>query len=426
MPPRPLGTLALVVATLAGAPVSSGVPGPATPEAAAEEAAATLAREIAPRVEALRGLRFDHPVAVKVVDTSGARAHFESRVARLWPAEKVRSEQTALIQLGLLPAGTDLLSTFLDVLDEQVGGYYDPETETFYVLANMPPEVAPILVAHELTHALDDQHYGIDGVLEKLKDDDDRASAFDAVVEGSGTLVMTAFMIEEIKAGRMRPDVLKALQSSEAGKADKLKGAAPYLQRSLLAPYVLGLSFLLRGDVGRLAAGIDPGDLDRAFEDPPVSTEQLLHPEKYWERGRTDVPRPVPLPDLSPQLGPGWSLAAQGNLGELILAILTGVTGPDLLSPEGALPERWTNAAAAGVAGDVYHLYVNGDRSLTVLGTLWDTDADALEFQRSLRLGGGRRSFGYGPAVVIMGGDVEGRAESLAPAAVSALAAAGS
>jgi hypothetical protein len=397
-------------------------PGVASGETSTAQWARALAQEIAPRVEEIRGLRFRRPVSVELVDAESARAHFQRRAAKMWPEHEVRLDQRVYAQLGLLPAGTDLLKSLLDLLAEQAWGYYDPDSDTFFVLENSPPETAPLLMAHELTHALDDQHHQIDSMLDQVREDDDRATALSAVVEGSGTLVMTAFMLEEIRAGRMKRDVLEHFQESDAGRAETLRAAPAFLRRSLLAPYLLGLGFLLRGDPHRLSeSGVDPRDLDRAFRDPPLSSEQILHPEKYWDETRQDVPLPVTLPDLSPDLGEGWSLVGTGTLGELALAQLAGSEGPDLASPDASAPAHWTNEAARGIAGDLYQHYVNGDRSLTVLGTLWDTVRDAREFRLSLSHGS---VFLRGSAVLVLAGDLGAGAERLASLALSGLTAA--
>src|SRR5262249_46044394 len=135
----------------------------------------------------------------------------------------------------------------------------------------------------------------------------------------------------------------------------------------------LGQKFLLRGDVTRLTGGARGADIDHAFRTPPVSTEQILHPEKYWTDGSPDLPRPVALPDLSARLGPGWKRLDPGTLGELAIATLTEPSPTDLLSPAAALGNGWTNEAASGWGGDEWSLYAKGDARFAALATVWDT-----------------------------------------------------
>lgn len=389
--------------------------------ALSKEEAGALAIEVAPIVEEIRGAKFKRAVPVEIVDDQAARAHFKARLQEHWPEQARRAEETVDAHLGLIPPATDLEEEVFDVLEEQAGGYYDPDRDTFFVLGDMPRTAAPIIVAHELTHALDDQRYGIDRLLSEAEGDDDRAFALESVVEGSGTVVMTVYIHRQIVAGRLDPQALLAFQESEAGKAERLKESPLYVQRSLIAPYILGMAFLLRGELIRIqTGGITPSDIDRAFSDPPRSTEQILHPEKYWDPKRLDLPRKVALPDLSADLGAGWSRQGEGNFGELTLALLTGLDPGDPTSPDRAL-ERWTNEAASGWGGDRWNLYRNGDRAITVLATSWDTAGDAREFEASLALPAGAIVKRKGDAVVVVAGDAAEEGKRIAGRALAGL-----
>ena len=149
-----------------------------------------------PSVESIRGLTFKHPVSVKVVDDATAREHVTGRIAKFYDDDQILAQQEAYIALGLLPEGTDILASYLEVLEEQAGGFYDPDTKSFFLLDDMPAAAAPILAAHELTHAIEDQYFDIDGRLEDAMPDDDRAFAVSAVHEGSAMLVMTLYILD--------------------------------------------------------------------------------------------------------------------------------------------------------------------------------------------------------------------------------------
>jgi len=380
-----------------------------------------MAEEIAPKVEEIRGLKFKRAVPVKLVDDAAARAHFKSRLARLWPKSRMRVEQTVYAHLGLVPATTDMEAALFSLLEEQAGGFYDPESDAFFVLNDMPRSSAPLLMAHELTHALDDQHHDIDKLIEKVKEDEDRMAVVGAVVEGSGMAVMSGFLVREIQAGRMTQEALMDLAQSEAGKAEKLRAAPELLQRTLLAPYLLGQSFVLRGDPLGAIKGVQPADLDRLFRDLPASTEQLLHPEKYWEGDKSDLPRAVAIPDLSKHLGDGWSLAGRGTLGELVIAIMTGSEAVDLMSAASGSPALWTNQAASGWGGDTWHLYSRGESHVTLLVTRWDTEADAQELESGLKPAEARRVLRHGDTVILVVGDARERSQALGQAALASL-----
>ncbi|HET6277265.1 MAG TPA: hypothetical protein VFG08_00630 [Candidatus Polarisedimenticolia bacterium] len=381
--------------------------------------ATLLALELAPQIEAIRGLKFKRVVPVEIVDDATARAHFDARVAKYWPENRLRDEQTVYTRLGILPEGTDLLALLFDVLEEQAGGYYDPDSGTLFLLDDMPVSIAPILMAHELTHALDDQHYRIDALIDGAGGGSDREAAVGALIEGSGTIVMMSFVLDATRSGRIPASAIIDLQESEAGQAARLTAAPQYVQRSVVGPYILGQQFLLQGDLSALTSGIRPQDLDRAFADPPASTEQILHPEKYWDRAQRDDPRDLDLPDFSSRLGKGWSLRSSGVLGELIMAI---VTGAEPIDPLSAATDHYTNEAATGWGGDRWQLYAKGDRSAILLATLWDTLRDAGEFEASLPNLPGRLIERRGDAVMVIAGLEEKDAARLAALALEATA----
>jgi hypothetical protein len=343
-----------------------------------------LARSVASRVEELRGLRFQRPVPATLVDAAATRAYLQEQIERSGDGERAHMEQIAYAQLGLLPSDRDLLADMLDLLDEQLLAYYDPEAQALFVRDILPAASGAMIVAHELTHALDDQHLGLQRMLESPEGDDDRALAARAVVEGSGTLVMTRFLVEEIRATRLPFSALGDLAKAEGSRTARLAEAPPILQRTLIAPYLLGQVFLLRGNPLGLVQGVPAADLAEAFAHPPTSTEQLIHPEKYWGPGPREETPPVAPGDLSAVLGPGFALAYEGTLGELGLAVLGGLGPVDVADPAVALPGAWTNPVGAGWGGDRLQLYVRGEERVTLLVTRWDTLEDAAEFVRAM------------------------------------------
>lgn len=340
---------------------------------------------VAARVEELRGLEFRAPVPLHAPGDSILKAQLWAQVRRFSPLESLRNETAACIQLGLWPAYQDLSTVLESVLDEQVAGYYDTELDAFFVAERFSTEMLPIIMAHELTHALDDQYFAIDTMVKRVLADNDRVTALAGVVEGSGMLIMSRYLMDEIRGGRFSPEVIAEFQASELQRSERLFAAPPLLQRDLLGPYILGLVFMLRGEPARLLTGSEPGSIDSVFVDPPQSSEQLLHPEKYWDETQRDAPVTLPDPDLAHTLGKNWRKRAQGTLGELRLAQLVGATTPALDDSRLQDPAAWTHPAAAGWGGDRWQLYSNGKANVTVLATLWDTEADAAEFAAAIK-----------------------------------------
>lgn len=324
---------------------------------------------IVPELQSIRGLHFKTKVPVTVIDDRRAREYALSRFRTMTPETKIRADQTAYALLGLVPPDLDVLKTLLDVLEEQAGGFYDPGTKSFYLLDDMPKEATALLAAHEMTHALEDQRYDLDRRIAKLIDDDDASFALSALIEGSATAAASTYVANGLAAGTLTHDQLGAM--AESVPSDRLNAMPAVMRRQLLGPYVLGVTFLARGNV------------DAAWAHPPRSSEQILHPDKYWDPKRRDEPKRVAIPNPSRLLGGGFTRAGSGVLGELTLGSLVGAATPqanDLASGSVA----WTNAAASGWGGDRFELWTNGGAAVVLLATVWDTAKDAAEFAAAL------------------------------------------
>jgi hypothetical protein len=372
-----------------------------------------LVREVSATVEQLRKLRFKAPVEVEVVDGAAARKDFEAGIDDA-EREEARHTRDAWVQLGLVPEKTDLVAAELDMAETDVLGYYHAGSKKFRLLNHVPELEIRSVMAHELTHALEDQHYDL-AAVQKRATNDDQALAIRAVIEGSA-MVSTLRMLQ--RQGGIGKAKEEATRSGES-RARTLQGAPSFVQLRLLLPYTLGFSFLLRGKPWEwLFDGVRIQDIDQAYKELPYSTREILHPERYWG-GHRDSTRPLSMPDLSQLLGPGWKRALQGSIGELGLALITG-SHVNTGGFEALLPTRWTTAGAAGNVGDVYHHYVNGERKLTVFLTRWESLRDGDEFLRTLR-GPRNTIYRVGANVVILAGDFGDKGQQLAAEAARGL-----
>jgi hypothetical protein len=371
-----------------------------------------LVSEISAKVEDIRQLKFKTPVKGQIISGAAARDSFKAKI-KPWEEQQARFTQKAYVHLGLIPPRTQLITDYLDLAERDVLGYYDTETKKMYVLGHVPEDEVRSVLAHELTHALEDQHYDFQAVAKKANGDDDHATAISAVIEGSATAMMISFMVRDAREnGASRAQV----ERDESKRAQRLKGAPTFVQQTVILPYILGFTFMFKGSPWLWQDGIDVADIDQAYANPPNSTQQILHPERYWWGNWRKQPPPLQLNDLTPTLGAGWTKAVQGTIGELGLAVLTG-SHLDIESAEALLPSRWTNDAAIGTMGDVYHHYVNGEQSVTALMTRWESMRDAEQFDKAL-VNRGRYFLRYGVHVLVLAGDVEGRGPELAAAAM--------
>ena len=141
-----------------------------------------------------------------------ARGHMLERLDKFGVLSDLEWDGRAFGMLGLIPEGTDVLDAYLAFLREQAGGFYDPDSKSFFLLDDMPTAMMPLLAAHELTHALEDQHYDLDSRLEGSVENDDRLFAVSAVHEGSAMLVMTAYMTQAMMSGKLDRWVLERIE----------------------------------------------------------------------------------------------------------------------------------------------------------------------------------------------------------------------
>jgi hypothetical protein len=368
--------------------------------------AEALIREVSATVEGLRRLKFKTPVAVEVVDGTTARKDFEAELDAT-EREQARHRRDAWAHIGLVSATTDLVAERLQTAEKDVAGYYQSGSKVFRLLSHVSELEVRSVMAHELTHALEDQHYDLLAV-QKRATNDDQAVAIRAVIEGSAMVTTLSVLLRQGGIGKAKEAAALASQQ----RATSVQGAPTFVQMQLLLPYTLGFSFLLRGKPWELIFdGVRIEDIEQAYAEPPHSTREILHPEQYWG-GHRGTERSLSLPDLSKILGAGWSQALSGSIGELGLALLTGsqlkAGGFEML-----LPTSWATPGASGTAGDVYHHYVAGDRKLTVLLTRWESVRDADEFQRTLR-GGRRKLYRFGANLLMLMGDFGDKGEALA------------
>ncbi len=264
------------------------------------------------------------------------------------------ADDKSLEAFGLIPKGFPLDSFMLDVLTDQVAGLYDPKGKEFYIANWIAADEQKPVMAHELTHALEDQSFHIDPWIKAARPNDDAELARDAVSEGSAMAAMVNYTLQEEKMSvRDLPDVAGLIRSgavAEMNKDPKLSQAPIYIRDELLFPYLAGTAFSQQF----LKAHSGWADLKLVFENPPVSTQQIIHPNLYL----TDVkPVPVSLPDWKGIATSDWKLLEENVMGEFGLdEVLKQFLGPqraDALSP------AWV--------GDRYAVFENAQTKDTIL-----------------------------------------------------------
>jgi hypothetical protein len=306
-------------------------------------------------------LTFKRPVAASILTNEELRSRVVKEIESDNPRAEIEKSAKVLRALGLLGANDDLYQILLDVQEEQVGGFYDTKAKKMVVGgdARDPSPLQRTLLAHEYTHALTDQYFDL-GLLQKLSKEhkDDESEAYLSLVEGDATLLMTEYAREVLT----QAEKIAYLKEAAGIKTSKLDAAPRALKSTLLFPYDEGLTF-----VRALYERGGNAAIDAAYRDPPASTEQILHPAKYF--GRRDDPVSVSLPDIAKTLGSGWHDLIDGGVGELDVRLILGelLPGPD------------ANDAAEGWDGGEYAA-VEGSGGVVVASlTRWDSASEASE-----------------------------------------------
>ncbi len=320
----------------------------------------------------VRQLPFLQEVPAAIQDEARIRAFVAADV----DADELQESKELYVALGLLPRDVDLEALLMEVLGEQIVGYYDPEAQRLVVRDDVMRSLASgaavnearVVLVHELVHALQDQHLHL-GTLNEAERDSDADNAYRALVEGDATLAMMAYVLngQGVHLEQITSDPATLRRVFETGAATNngagaLERAPAILRVTLMAPYVQGALFC--GTQHRVG-GWDA--VNRAHGSLPVGTEQVLHPEKF-QTG--ELPDTVAIPTLPSLESLGFVRSNEDTLGELEMSIFFAQGTPS----DQDLP------AAAGWSGDRLAIYSRADApSAAVWWSAWDTEADAIE-----------------------------------------------
>lgn len=363
---QPTPSSAVSASPGASGPLGSGAPGPsAAPASASPENAATYAR-IEQQVIGIRELRPKSPVDPRILDEAGLRKRVAESFAKDNPTDLLGANERLLKALDLIPPDASLKDLYVSMLGSQVAGMYDPDTKQLYVISRSgavgPAEKTTF--AHEFTHALQDQNFDLKGLNLDQVGQSDRGLAGLSLVEGDAVVSQSYWQLQGLTQAEL--GALVTGSANDPSTAELLKMPA-VLRESLLFPYFQGLAFV---QGLQLSGGWQA--VDDAYARPPVSTEQILHPEKYAAK---EGPVAVDLPkDLATRLGTGWSVPLVDSVGEFELGLWLRESKAGSASDASAAAQGWGGDRVAVANGP------NGSWAV-VIRTAWDSDRDATEFE---------------------------------------------
>lgn len=337
--------------------------------------------EIQQQVSEFRGLNLTGGFQRDLLSEEQLKQNVINDFFKDYTAEDAGHDSLILGAFGLLQPDFDLHQFYIDLYSEQVAGYYDNETKDMYVVAGEDfSGLERMTYAHEFTHTLQDQNYDIENGLkvndEHCKQDSEYCAAVSALMEGDATLSESYWLM------RFSTDLDKKQISSfyQTYTSPVYDSAPPFMKLDFVFPYQQGYDF-----VNDIYSNGSWKAVDAAYKDPPVSTEQILHPERYPD----DKPIAVDVPDLLPVLGNDWEELDRNVMGEWYSYLILNAGYKTAFQ----LDESTAADATEGWGGDTYAVY--GDKQseqfVLVWQSLWETNRDTNEFwQASLDYAGKR------------------------------------
>lgn len=354
-------------ATSSPTPTPSPTPVPPDPTTQAEM------ERIQIEVSNLRGLNPVDGQLSYVVPRGRVRPLLESSYelgggSEAWVTDQART----LVALGLITPTYDLYTNVLNSLADSLGGFYLPWTGELYVIGTRFAGIERWIYAHEYDHALVDQEFDLGGmgIYPICEHSSDRCTSMQALVEGDATLLMTQWLLQYAGPSDYR-DIIAYNPGSQVLPE---QFPPPYVSVDANFPYEQGLQF-----VEFLYNRGNWAEVNRAYQDLPVSTEQILHPQKYLSG---ETPMDLDPVDVSAQLGDGWRLIMSDTMGEWSTYLMLGYSADLSAQVSTAVAAQ----AAQGWNGDHYEIFYRDGAGETALVArwAWDTAGDEDEFRRAL------------------------------------------
>ena len=279
---------------------------------------------IAAELAKISGMALKKPVPCDFITKDEINKFLKKRVKESSKPEELRAEELTLKKFGLIPQDFNLAQNEVDLLTEQAAAFYDYNRKKLFITDSTSTESQAPVLAHELSHALADQNYNLSRFIKEGRKSDDGSTARLAVMEGQATWMMSEYVARKSGQSLRDSPALAANMSNfgsdeEPAEGAKSDGEFPvfdnqplYLRRSLVFPYSKGMQFqhaVLQRDPQR--------GFGEVFLHPPASTQQVIHPDKYFEGVKPTTPA---LPEV--KLPKGFKGLVGGQLGELEQGIL--------------------------------------------------------------------------------------------------------
>jgi 6-pyruvoyl-tetrahydropterin synthase len=260
-------------------------------------------------LSAITGFPIKHPVAFESITREQINRYLQDRIKEVTKPSELRAEELTLKKFGFVPHSFDLRKNTIDLLTEQAAAFYDFHRKKLFISDWAQTSMRDVALIHELAHALADQSFSLEKFTKKVEQDSEKSLARQAVVEGQAMWLTNAVIAR--RAGREKPKPETDDDGAEpSGKFPVFDQAPLYIRENLIFPYSAGERFQDAVYEKEHQAG-----LSEVFRDPPVSSQQVLHPEKYFAHTAPVIP-------VLPKDPKGVKRFAEGVMGELDHSVL--------------------------------------------------------------------------------------------------------
>jgi hypothetical protein len=341
------------------------LPGSATQE----QAPANLldqADQILRQMSEMTGLPIKAPLQKEIINREGVRKYLVENLHREMTPEELHAQEASLKAFGLVPRDFHLEEFLINFYTEQAAGFYDPIRKTMFIADWVPEGEQRLALAHELTHALQDQNFDLEKFLHAVKSDDDALNARQAVVEGYATAAMMQVLIRpmDLTSLPILEPLMSQMINQQFQEFPALSSAPFFFRFQALFPYIQGMSFMRRGlQLGGWKR------LNQLFNNPPDTTKEIFAPKAYFEKeplSAVSLPQPPALAKVR-----GLTLLHDNIMGELGYYSLLG----QLISQDeaGRLGNDWL--------ADRYLVYEDSNQNYTLVArTRWTSPEAASSF----------------------------------------------
>jgi len=324
-----------------------------------------MAGNIAKELAAISRLKLHHPVPCDFISKEKVNEFLKKRVKEVSSPEEIRAQELVLKKFGLVPPDFNLADTTIDLLTEQAAAFYDYDKKKLFITETTSPETQEPILAHELSHAIADQNFNLSRFIRQGRKSDDGSTARLAVMEGQATWLMSEYLARRLgQSLRNSPSLANTMSrlAESSGQFPVFDMAPLYLRRTLVFPYTEGMLF-------QNAVVSRDGDsgFEEVFRHAPESTQQVIHPQEYFEHV---VPTFPALPE--PHLPSGYKVLVGGSMGELdhqvLLEQFAGKPRADEIAP------HWR--------GSLYELRENrkAERVVLLYAAEWDSEDAARRY----------------------------------------------